>query len=573
MAVDLDGPYDVAITGGGLAGLTLALQLKRARPETSILVAERHAGPVRGAAFKVGESSMETAGFYFSEIVGVGEHLETVHRRKAGLRFFFPAEENLDFGRRVERGPPGKGPVPSYQIDRGVFENELARRCREQGIDHLDGCKVTDVTLDSVAHRVELEDAGQTQTITARWVIDASGRSSLLKRKLGLAREVEHTINSAWLRLDGGLDLEDFVSDEGWLGRMEELGIRKASTNHLMGEGYWVWIILLGTGPVSIGICADPRYHDFASFNTLERAIAWLERHEPQVGAAVSSRPDDVMDFLKVEDFAFGSERVYSPDRWCLTGEAGVFADPLYSPGSDSITLSNTFIADLVIRDLDGEDIRERTERYNATYLAWFEGLVLPTYTGQYGLFGNAQLMAGKLAWDDAVRWTILALRTYRGKWTDLDFLDATSGAFESAIRLNQRLQPLFRESHELDRREWRDIFLSPREVPCLGVRLIGLMVDIDDETLLANSKLNQQFLEALAVILFHKAAQPLADARVDPERRIDPYAVSLDPSRWEQDGLFDGSGLTLAEALERSPGIENAFPEHYASTPSEGGR
>ena len=33
------------------------------------------------------------------------------------------------------------------------------------------------------------------------------------------------------------------------------------STNHICGEGYWVWLIPLSSGPISIGIVADPRFH------------------------------------------------------------------------------------------------------------------------------------------------------------------------------------------------------------------------------------------------------------------------------------------------------------------------
>ena len=50
--------YDVAILGGGLAGLTLAIQLKRQRPDTSVAVLEKRDGPAPLAAFKVGESTV-----------------------------------------------------------------------------------------------------------------------------------------------------------------------------------------------------------------------------------------------------------------------------------------------------------------------------------------------------------------------------------------------------------------------------------------------------------------------------------------------------------------------------------
>ena len=53
------GHYDVAVLGGGLAGLSMAIQLKRARPETRVLVTDKRTEPAPEAAFKVGESSVE----------------------------------------------------------------------------------------------------------------------------------------------------------------------------------------------------------------------------------------------------------------------------------------------------------------------------------------------------------------------------------------------------------------------------------------------------------------------------------------------------------------------------------
>jgi flavin-dependent dehydrogenase len=77
---------------------------------------------------------------------------------------------------------------------------------------------------------------------------------------------------------------------------------------------------------------------------------------------------DNVADFLALRHYAHDCARVYSTDRWLLTGEAGVFTDPFYSPGSDFIAMSNELITDLIMRDRRGEDICARTEQHNHTY-------------------------------------------------------------------------------------------------------------------------------------------------------------------------------------------------------------
>src|SRR5918992_2860605 len=88
--------YDVAILGGGLAGLTLALQLKRARPQTSVFVAEKRKGPAPEAAFKVGESTLEIGAHYFGRVLGLEDHIEEHQLPKFGVRFWFPAGDNCD---------------------------------------------------------------------------------------------------------------------------------------------------------------------------------------------------------------------------------------------------------------------------------------------------------------------------------------------------------------------------------------------------------------------------------------------------------------------------------------------
>ena len=91
--------YDVAILGGGMAGLTLALQLKKVRPSIRFLVIEKQKHPVPEAAHKVGESTVEIAAHYLRDILGLEEHLHTQHVRKFGLRMFFSFDGNQDITR------------------------------------------------------------------------------------------------------------------------------------------------------------------------------------------------------------------------------------------------------------------------------------------------------------------------------------------------------------------------------------------------------------------------------------------------------------------------------------------
>ena len=137
---------DVLIMGGGLAGLTLAIQLRRELPTLSVRVLERNRHPVPEAAFKVGESSVEIGAHYFEAILGLRAHLETHQLRKFGFRFFF--NEGLDaLDQCVELGTSEVFPTPSYQLDRGILENFLAEHVVALGAEFVDGAVVRRIDL------------------------------------------------------------------------------------------------------------------------------------------------------------------------------------------------------------------------------------------------------------------------------------------------------------------------------------------------------------------------------------------------------------------------------------------
>jgi flavin-dependent dehydrogenase len=552
--------YDVAILGGGLAGLTLSIQLKRARPQTSVVVLEKREGPAPLAAFKVGESTVAAGAHYFSEVVGMAAHLQRDQLKKCGLRYFPPADGNRDLLARTELGVPFFPPHDNFQIDRGLFENRLAARARALGVDLQQGARVREVELGGDLHRIAFEQFDAAGATAARWVIDAAGRAAILRRKLGLTTDCGHHINSAWFRLAGGLDIEDWGRQNAtWMARMSEPGLRMLSTNHLLGEGYWVWLIPLATGPISIGVCADPRLHPFERISEFGALLEWLHAHEPQLAEAVAGRIGDVEDFLRVEDFAYGVKQAFSAERWALVGEAAAFTDPFYSPGSDFIGYSNSFAGDLVVRDLDGEQIAERVAYFNDAYQRLF-ATTIARYRDSYPLFGNAWVALGFLTWDFYAAHVGHNLLFVHNKLTDREFMARADAAIAQLAALNARMHDLCREWNELERRERPPTMPIP---PAIMIQaLLGLAGEYaDDDALLEALTIHVRNSEALAIAIWERATRALPEPP-PADAPINPYAVSLDPARWAADGLFDGSGITIDEARTIAAGIDNIWDQ-----------
>jgi flavin-dependent dehydrogenase len=447
-----DVDADVVVLGGGAAGLTLALQLRQARPLIRVTVVEKQGYPLPETTHKVGESTVEIAAHYLRDVLGLADHLETQQIRKFGLRMFFSDGDNGDITRRVELGSSVFPPLSTYQLDRGRLENELVRRCRAAGIRLELGAGVTghQQRADGV-HVVDHVNEGRRSRVTSTWLVDASGRSQFLRRDQGRRRQDnEHHANAAWLRVAHPIDLSTWTDDDEWAARIPE-GDRSLSTNHLMGPGYWVWIIRLPSGSTSIGIVAESDTHPFAGFNTLERALGWLAAREPQLAAELTSRADLVQDFRVMGDYSYGSEQVYDgAAKWCATGEAGLFLDPLYSPGLDLIAISNTLVSDLVLRGLDGEDVAVRATIHD-TLFRTVADIWISIYRNQYPLMGNARVMSSKVIWDTAFYWGVFGTLFFNNRFQGVMDDRALTGHLTRLTAVSNRMQQFFREWNSID--------------------------------------------------------------------------------------------------------------------------
>jgi len=549
--------YDVAILGGGIAGLTLALQLKKARAATRILVVEKQEHPVPEAAHKVGESTVEIAAHYLRDVLDLGEHLRTQQLPKYGLRMFFSTDDNLDIARRVELGhavlPPRR--VATYQLDRGRLENMLGSELPEQGITFLAGCKVQQIMLQPEVqyHHLSIHYAGNDQEVQARWVVDASGRSTLLQRQLGLAKKVEHNANAVWFRVGHAIDVNEWSDDPEWRGRIHE-GRRALSTNHLMGPGYWIWLIPLSSGSTSVGIVTDAGMHVFDEMNLFERALDWLHRHEPQCADEIERHRDAIQDFRVMKNYSYSCEQVFSDERWCLVGEAGVSLDPLYSPGGDLIAIANGLVCDLIVHALDGEDgedLEERAAIHNRLYLL-FTGSWLSTYEGQYPIMGNAQIMIAKVIWDTAVYWAIPGLLYFHDTFQHAVDRPAILMGLLRFSTLSEHVQGFLRDWQKIAPREAMDAFIRYYDFDFMGRLQIGMTAHLTEDALEAQLVENVHFLERLAGQLASTVIALFSQSSVSP-------AIQSQVQRWQEDPFLQEM-ITIYQLEEQEHPINSGW-------------
>lgn len=521
--------YDVIILGGGLAGLALSIQLKRSNPNISILVLERREGMATTAAHKVGESTVELGSHYIREVLGLKEYLEEHELPKHGLRFFFTTGNKDDIATRVELGPRERLPQPSHQLDRGTLENHMISCTQELGTVFLHNATVKDVAISKEGHIVTYIHDGEEQKATAKWVADATGRGSFLKRKLGFQKPMDHAVNAVWWRLKGVIDVDQWSENMEWRQYLKP-GLRLLSTVHLMDKGYWVWIIPLGSKNTSIGIVADPAFHPFESINKYEKAIEWLRINEPRAYKMLAPEAENLMDFKVLKHYAHHTGRIYcGEEKWGVTGEAGAFLDPLYSPGTDFIALNNSWLADLILRDIAGEDVILRANIFEQSHLTLIDNWI-PVYHNKYSLMGNTQIMVVKIFWDWATYWSVPTLLFTNNALTNLKLLKELFASAKGFGRrfgeLNSKMQQLFLDWAPYDTVKFTDRYIDPYDLQFMRDFQLGLDVIYEPEDLLKKIAENMQTLEQVAAAIFRLVSTQINGT--PSNIKVDPYNIDL---------------------------------------------
>ena len=121
--------YDVVVIGGAFSGAATATLLLRQNPGLRLLIVEKSAQLSR----RVGEATVEVSAYFMGRVLGLTQYLNESHLVKQGLRFWFANEKVKNLSEASELGGRYQVRLPSYQLDRATFDEEVLRRASQTG--------------------------------------------------------------------------------------------------------------------------------------------------------------------------------------------------------------------------------------------------------------------------------------------------------------------------------------------------------------------------------------------------------------------------------------------------------
>ncbi len=331
-----DSEYDVIVVGGGPAGSTVAALT--AAGGRSVLLLDREKFP----RFRLGESLMP-ATYWTLDRLGVLDKMQcSDFPKKHSVQFFAKSGRASApyYFSKVERTESAQ----TWQVRRIDFDHMLLQNAAAKGAEVHEQVRVHEVLFEdeaAVGVRAEFSD-GSKRDIHAKVVVDATGQSALLAKKLKL------------LHTDPNLQHCAFFTR--YRGARRDEGIDEGATliMHTESEQSWFWYIPQPDDTVSVGVVGSLEYLVKGRSNDPTEVFREeAERCKPLLDRIAGAQQEHEIRVLK--DFSYASKRV-AGRGWVLAGDAFGFIDPIYSSGVFLALKGGEMAADSILDAFAADD-------------------------------------------------------------------------------------------------------------------------------------------------------------------------------------------------------------------------
>ena len=322
-----DDGFDVAILGGGPAG-TAAARLIASRGHRVAVLARAPARPALAESLPP----------------SVGKLLDRIGVRSAvdAATFVRASGNTVWWGTNQPRVESFGAGSLGWQVRRDTFDTLMLAEAEEAGARVVRRAVVREVTHDPAAHArstVHYDVRGRQRSLTARWVLDCTGRAGLLARR-------------AWRRADPAGRTLALVGVWERRGRWSALD----DETHTLVESYeggWAWSVPVSRSRRYVTVMVDPAVTPIrraAESDTLAAVYEAELAKAARLHELVRSGPRraNLTTTIFARDASSYDATNFGDDGLLLVGDAASFVDPLSSYGIKK-ALSSAWLASVVV--------------------------------------------------------------------------------------------------------------------------------------------------------------------------------------------------------------------------------
>ena len=363
----------VLIIGAGIVGALNALQFAKRGLDVTIIDDLVNAK----REYKVGESLLIFSNPFLRQVGDLNEFCSNSFPKDGvwfahgleGAEGFENATEYAFTGKPNQRWIDAMGKqfyslmADDVQISRPEAEQQLLENMQKHpNIRMITSAKVKDVELnDQGLHKTSYKDskASHLEEIYSSWVIDCSGRNRLLAKKLGHTAEQSEfddgfKTSAVWAHFNN-IDDEMF---KDWAMHFDDgpSQHRDRYTVHIWGHGYWIWVIRLKDGLVSIGVSYEQSLSPEGK--TFEEKF-WNVIKRYRIFDKTLS-PDNQIQLRGYKNVQILTDTYVSEKRYGIVGDAASVVDAYYSQGISLALVTSWHICNIAENDIKDNRLDKR---------------------------------------------------------------------------------------------------------------------------------------------------------------------------------------------------------------------